>query len=475
MAIVIMSASPAGITANGTPTPNPTGQQPKIMRRPKADPFATHKKPVIRPAAAPRSRAPQQHGLTPLNRSVGQPQPIQRLNQPGRPGGLPAPTTIDAGPQLVFSQKAEPGTFMDFPLTTTKRALREGLRYHISRFASKKIIDPTNQDDFIRPVSLHRRDPRQPPAGKTVKDEDVVMAEPLDDKEREKQEIARAAREAQRAADLAQIAPSGNNASALAAKKVQSFKNEKTTQVHRTAQTEEEMKESDLRYEEALPWHLEDAENKHTWVGNYEAALSDTYVLFVVDGNCFRMVPIEKWYKFTPKNQFKTLTIEEAEAEMSKKSRTSRWAMHSDLQNQEAAERQRGIQAMAGLYSKVKGERPMPKSDARDHDDLDITDDLFQDDDEQVTAEPEIDEDSKYTAEKIKREQLGANTFGSADEHEVDNELKEEQKEKEMTKRLGKSLRKSLKKREKNYSYESDSSNPYSTSVSYFSWYIYRT
>lgn len=350
--------------------------------------------------------------------------------------------------------------------------MREGLRYHIARFASKKPVDPTNSDDFIKPVSLHRRDPRQPPAGKIAKDEDTVMGEPIDDKEREKQEIARAAKEAQRAADLAQIAPSGNNASALAAKKVQSFKNEKTTQVHRTAQTEEEMKESDLRYEEALPWHLEDAENKQTWVGNYEAALSDTNVIFVIDGTNFRMVPIEKWYKFTPKNQFKTLTIEEAEAEMNKKSKANRWVMHADQQNQEAAERQRGIQAMAGLYSKVKGERPMPKSEARDHDDLDITDDLFQDDDEQATVEPENDEDTKFAAEKIKREQLGANLFGDADEEEVEEEFKEEAKEKEMKKRLGKSLRKSLRKREKNYTYESDSSNPYSSSVCHQFYFI---
>ncbi|OBT92620.2 hypothetical protein VE01_09666 [Pseudogymnoascus verrucosus] len=460
-----MSASPAGITPNGTPTPNSGGQPPKIIRRAKADPFATYKKPVVRPQAAPRSRQQNQNGLTALNKPPPPPRPLPRYPGNNRAAAPAGPSSnAPPQPQLDFTRKSNIGEYEDFALTTTKRAMREGLRYHIARFASKKKVDPTNSDDFIKPVSLHRRDPRQPPAGKVAKDEDTVMGEPIDDKEREKQEIARAAKEAQRAADLAQIAPSGNNASALAAKKVQSFKNEKTTQVHRTAQTEEEMKESDLRYEEALPWHLEDAENKQTWVGNYEAALSDTNVIFVIDGTNFRMVPIEKWYKFTPKNQFKTLTIEEAEAEMNKKSKANRWVMHADQQNQEAAERQRGIQAMAGLYSKVKGERPMPKSEARDHDDLDITDDLFQDDDEQATVEPENDEDTKFAAEKIKREQLGANLFGDADEEEVEEEFKEEAKEKEMKKRLGKSLRKSLRKREKNYTYESDSSNPYSSS-----------
>lgn len=376
-------------------------------------------------------------------------------------GGLPvsAPTTFTNAPT---------GEYQDYPLMTTKKALREGLRWHIARFASRKDIDPTDQDEFIRPVSLHRRDPRQPPAGKLAKDEDVEMGQPMDDKERERLEIARLEKEAQRAADLAQIAPSGNNASAQAAKKNAAFRNEKTTQIHRLDKTEDQKKESDLRYEEALPWHLEDAENKHTWVGNYEAALSDTNVVLVIDGGQFRMIPLEKWYKFTPKNQFKTLTIEEAESKMNAKSKVSRWAMHAEKQQLQDMEKQATRRQLGNLYH-VKGEsttfKASAKSELQDADDLDLEGDLFDDDDEQHTVEPERDEDTKHAADKIKREQLGANLFGEADENEVEKELEEERREAELKKKLGKSTKKALQKREKNYLYDSDSSHPYSTSV----------
>lgn len=341
----------------------------------------------------------------------------------------------------------------------------------MARFATRKVIDPTDQDEFTRPVSLHRRDPRLPPPGKAVKDEDPATGLPLDDKDQEKLELARLEREAQRAADLAQIAPTGNNASALAAKKNAAFRNEKTTQVYRNDSNEAQKKESDLKYEEAIPWHLEDAENKHTWVGTYEAALSKANVILIIDGNSFKMVPIEKWYKFTPKNQFKTMTIEEAEAQMSKKSKVSRWAMHTEEQQQQDQEKKATQRLVANLY-KVKGEsstfKRSGRTETQDADDIDFEGDLFEDDDEQPTVEPDRDEETKHAAEKIKREQLGANLFGEGDENEVEKELQEEEKEEEAKKKLGKSMKKALKKREKNYLYDSDSSHPYSTSV----WYI---
>ena len=469
-----MSDSPAGMTPNGTPTPNSSTQAPekKMMPRRKADPFAPIKKPAARPMAARPSQAPRgMNGLRALNAPgvvpAVVPQPTRKVDHLGRPINPMTPSNIPVPPQTEFSIKPKPGWYNDFEIRTTKREILEGLRYHIAKFNSKKEIDPRDQNTFIRPVSLHRRDPRQPPSGKQGKEEDVVMGdEELDSKEREKQEIARAAKEAQRAADMAQIAPTGN--ATPAAKKIHSFRNEKTTQIHRTAQTAEEMKESDLRYEEALPWHLEDAENKQTWVGTYEAALSNANIALYIDGDCFRMVPIEKWYKFTPKNQFKTMGLEEAEAAMNKKSRGSRWALREDQTKKEQQEMEEGRRAMGGRLFAVKGEKMMPKSEARDHDDLDMNEeDLFQDDDEMPTMEAAIDEESKFTNEKIKREQLEANLFGEADENEVDAELAKERKEKERERKLKKKLEKTLKRREKNYSFASDSdSDPYAAEVS---------
>lgn len=463
-----MSASPAGQGPNGTPTPNSGAPAPlkRLPPRKKTDPFAVDDKKkkllAARPAPlAPKPKAPAlPNGLRPLNQSTGfVPRPLVKVDHLGRPiegiGSGPIPATRE------FTTKPVPGQYSDYPIKTTKREIRDALRYHIARFASNKKIDPSDQNQFIRPVSLHRRDPRQPPPGK--KDVDTTMTEDdgLDNKERERLEALRLEKEAQRAADMAQIAPSGTVA---VKKERQAFRNEKTTQIHRTAQTAEEMKEADLRYEEALPWHLEDADNKQTWVGTYEAALSNANVVFYIDGPCFRMVPIEKWYKFTPKNQFKTLTLEEAETEMTKKSRGSRWAMREAETKKEEQEREEGRRAMQGRLFAVKGERILPKSEQRDqNDDLDMNeDDLFQDDDEMPTMEAANDEESKFTAEKIKREQLGANLFGEGDANEVDAEIAEMERERERDRKLKKRTEKALKRREKNYNFATDSdSDPY--------------
>lgn len=465
-----MSASPSGLSNGRTPTPN--GAPPQFVRKPKAaDPLVQRKKPIR------RTNIPPTAGLNQNGRPVapGQNQ-LNTSAQARQPGAAPS-ATASARPKANGGWTNPPtGPYQDYPLLTTKKALREGLRYHMARFSARKDVDPTNQDEFTRPVSLHRRDPRQPPPGKAVKEEDLQEETPVDAKEKERLEILKAEKEARRAADLAQIAPTGNLASTT--KKPQSFRNEKTTQVHRLDKTEEQKKESDLRYEEALPWHLEDADNKNTWVGNYEAALSDTNVIFVIDGTDFKMIPIEKWYKFTPKNQFKTYTIEEAEALLSKKTRESRWAMKTHEQQEADRAAQETRKQLNNLYT-VKSEsstfRKVPKTEYQDMDDLDFeADDLFQDDDEMPTVEPDRDEDTKDAQDRIKREQLGANVFGQANEAEVEQELNAEEREAEKRRKLGKGVRKALQKREKNYIYETDSEHPYSSSVRAIYLFVYQ-
>jgi transcription initiation factor TFIIF subunit alpha len=103
------------------------------------------------------------------------------------------------------------------------------------------------------------------------------------------------------------------------------------------------------------------------------------------------------------------------------------------------------------------------KRETADMDDIDFeADDLFQDDDEQATVEPDQDEDAKDAQDRIKRERLGANVFDQANEAEVEKELEAEEKEEEERKKLGKGVKKALKKRERNLIYESDSDHPYS-------------
>lgn len=462
-----MSASPSGMSNGQTPTPN--GGPPQFIRKPKpVDPLRPRKKPLRRTNLTPGSSTPNPNGLMPAGRPAGA-APLNGVGPSRGPPSRPVPANGTNTPKPNGGWTNPPsGPVQDFPLFTTKRALREGLRYHIARFSSKREVNPTNQDEFTPPLVLHRRDPRQLAPRKGGRGDEIATDETIDSKEREKSDAAKAEKEARKAADLAQIAPTGNNAST--AKKPQAFKNEKTTQVFRLDKTEAEKKRSDLRYEEALPWHLEDADGKNTWVGNYEAALSDTNVIFIIEGGTFKMIPMEKWYKFTQKGQFKTFTIEEAESRLNKGARETRWAMKTQekMQADKAAQETRG--AMYGKLYTVKAEsasfRNSSKREIQDMDDLDFeADDLFQDDDEHPTMEPDKDEDTKEAQDRIKREQLGANIFDQAVEAEVDQELDEDQKEAERRKKLGKGLKKALKKREKNWIYESDSSDPYASSV----------
>lgn len=308
-----------------------------------------------------------------------------------------------------------------------------------------------------------------------MKDENVEMGGVdtkdglMDEKERERQEILRAEREVQREADLAQIAPSANTGGQ---KKVNAFK-KKTQQVYRNDQTEEQKAASNLRYEEALPWHLEDFENKNTWVGGYEAALSDTSVMMVLGQDmAFRMIPVEKWYKFTSKSQFKTLTIEEAETRMGKKVKEPRWFMESQKANEERQVEQKNKKATSKLYlgkwesPSVGGTAaPATKNEHADADDLDFEEDRFADDEENQLFEGEDDE-TKQAEDRIKRDQLQANIFGLKEEKEYEKAELAEKKEKEAEKLLGKQVKKALMKREKNYIYDSDSAdNPYSEEV----------
>ncbi|KAG4217756.1 hypothetical protein PC116_g33764, partial [Phytophthora cactorum] len=94
-----------------------------------------------------------------------------------------------------------------------------------------------------------------------------------------------------------------------------------------------------------------------------------------------------------------------------------------------------------------------------DHDDIDVSGDEFQDDDETAGYEPDRDEDTKQANNRIRRDQLNANLFGDADEIKVEKEEDEEKKEELERKLLGKSLKKALKKRDKQFQYDSDSSN----------------
>ncbi len=85
-----------------------------------------------------------------------------------------------------------------------------------------------------------------------------------------------------------------------------------------------------VREEEKSPWILEDSEDR-VFTGRLEGGQSSNYVLLVNQGNNFHVVPVTKWYRFNPKIQYRTLSIEDAEKSMasssSKRASENRWLM----------------------------------------------------------------------------------------------------------------------------------------------------
>ena len=128
---------------------------------------------------------------------------------------------------------------------------------------------------------------------------------------------------------------------------------------------------------------IEDFDGENTWVGNYEAAQSDTYALFVFDVDGFKMVPADKWYKMTPRNKYTTLTLEEAEQRMEKKNKAvPRWIMKHIGEEQQQQNVNKQI-SMRRRFKTVDGSMNVASGSSRrgDEDEIDF-DEEFADDEE---------------------------------------------------------------------------------------------
>ena len=426
------------------------------MRRPKkADPMVRPKRRGPRPNPINGVNGIQLNGVATAPRGPGQ-SIHQNAGKPTfttqrRPSPPPTPSlALLEGSDVKASGFSSPtlGPYTDYPLVTTKRAIMEGLRHHVLRFASRKPVDPTDEQQFLRPVRLHRRDPRLNPGDTGIKGEDE--------------------NDEQKEADALMIAPSVDKPT----QKKTPF-GKRVQPVYSNNQTESQKAQSKLKYEETLPWHLEDDENKSVWVGNYEQALSDAYVAFAQGSDgVFRMIPLEKWYRFTPKNKFKALSIEEAEKMMGKKVKKDKWAIEAEAKEKDKKDYDSARRAARGLFTGKIGNldrgsgRPNIKTESGQVDDLDFEEDRFADDEETPFMEGVVDTEEKEAESKIKREQLEANIFDMRDEQDYDREEKEQQRVKRMLKETGRKVKKTIVKREKNYMYDGDSDpDPYSSLV----------
>jgi transcription initiation factor TFIIF subunit alpha len=412
-----------------------------------------------------------------VSRRTGPSRPTS-FRPPPKRAGLRVPDDAEKKWEELRAKRAANGgwsdtpsvPFKDYPLFSTKRELKEGIRYHVMRFnrgKEEEPVDPTNQDQFSRPVSLHRRDARALQFGRgVVKDEDTAQ-NLIDDAEAERQRLFKEQQDAQRAANQAQIAPVIKKDEPP---KPKLDKKQKALSTYYPKNTDEQKKASSLRYEETLPWHLEDVDGKNVWIGSYVAALSEVNVALVISGGGFRMIPLERYYKFNHKRVQNVKSLEEAEKEFAKRETgADRWALQ-DQKRQEEKMQLLDTRKFLGGGAKVKMEsatsRAIPKTERRDDNDIDLSGDEFQDDDENPGFDAD-DEDTKDAKERLRRDHLAASIFAEVKEEEVEKEEKEEKLEKLRDKIQGKKLRKTLIKRDQNYNYasdDSDSDNPFASS-----------
>ncbi|KAJ1662248.1 transcription factor IIF subunit tfg1 [Coemansia sp. RSA 1813] len=240
-----------------------------------------------------------------------------------------------------------------------------------------------------------------------------------------------------------------------------------------------------LDIEEARPWVLEDDDEKDVWTGSLEGAQNSAYVLFVLTDDGFKVVPVDRWYKFTPKLKYKTLTLDEAEEVLKSEQKIdsrSRWIMRKHMQQKEDEEGGKEKEASSSS-------RPAKKPSLVEYEAMDEDDDLFADDDEssakrkkrgtgkngdfdEVNFEMEFDDDEElgdvqfeYNEEESRekdeqKRKNHATGFGSGDEDEDEGDGADARNDLDDD---GKTIKKLIRKREDGKEYESDddNENPY--------------
>ncbi|KAI8988459.1 hypothetical protein BDF20DRAFT_855771, partial [Mycotypha africana] len=414
--------------------------------------------------------------------------PVQRRVEPPRPGigpqRLVQQQILQNRQQQLLQQQQQPeSTYTDFPLmSTAKRG-----KHHIMDFKSPKTVDPKS---FARPVKLHREKTDFLPyrqyiakiAAQNAANEEqkkaaqakaeaimagkLIPTSPPSSQSKEKgkgketvEEVGGEENKSNTASTKSQHGPkSGADTSLIAplggaTRNKQLLFKKRTKQIYLAKEDTRELKEQEHR-----PWILEDYDSQHSFTGTYEGGQRSDYMFFVLTDNGFRVVLVDRWYKFQPKRHFKHLSLE-AEEQMKKqqKRENGRWMMLNRSKEQEEEER---AASHLGKF-KIVDHNNSGKEDS-DMDDLDF-DDVFQDD-EEGTGEHEVeDEEIKDSKDRVKKEikDYSINSGQDIDDDDIlmkdNNGLSSE----------GKQLHKLVRDLEKNRAYESDDeeADPYASSA----------
>lgn len=375
---------------------------------------------------------------------------------------LASGVAVQDSPQADSASPAPPkpssraGEWNVIPLKACNKENLVDTRHHIIKFHTKQDVDILKT--FHQPVRMHRKDPQNIQFQLTRQQMNQKKRELLEQGEtgNNLSGVDGEQENLNDPVDMTQVAPDGG-----ARRHRRNLFKRKTKQVKVMDE-----KKRQLRYEEYYPWVVEDYTGDNVYVGSYEAGSSDsTHVLFVFDKNCFRMVPAKKVYKFTPRNKYATLTLEEAEARMERNLSAPRWLMkHMDDGNGTDVRFRRGgtftpgatRPLLAGRPGRMKTVQGGTNDKDSDHDELDF-DEEFADDEEAPIMDGD-EEENKLLEKKVKKEMLKAAHFdGQLDvDNDSDdfNDLFEVEKSRKVDKE-GKKLKKVLNRTEGGI-YESD-------------------
>lgn len=410
----------------------------------------------------------------------------------GGPGG--GPTRAGISKQQLLQQQfnarqqqqaQEDITFKEFQLMSSSKRGQN----HLMHFKSNKRVEPST---FARPVKLHRKEsnfvpyrqyiqnlnaqnaanaaanaaaaakaaaimagtpiPEDPPAAKKSGSNVEDLGGPSPDGP---QVTPQPQHGPKTGADTSLIAPLGG-----ATRNKQMLFKKRTKQIYLAKEDTRELKEQEHR-----PWILEDYDSQNSFTGTLEGGQRSDYMFFVLTESGFKVMPVDRWYKFQPKRTFKTLSLEEAEEQLKKqqKHESKRWMMlNRDADGDETmaeASRPAKLKLVDHEDNTKAGSDDEKNRQDSDMDDLDF-DDVFQDDDE-ATAEHEVeDEDVKDSKDRVKKE---IKDFSMGGSQEADDNMFDDMGK--LTSE-GKQMRKLVRDLEKNRAYESDEEgDPYASSA----------
>ncbi|KAF9200290.1 hypothetical protein BGZ49_009490 [Haplosporangium sp. Z 27] len=397
-----------------------------------------------------RSRPPVQSNRAQQRRALGT-GPLTS-NGPAIKRKIEKPT-----PQVV------PENHTDYKLVSTSR----DVLHHVLRFHSTKEVDPTT---FTAPVKLHRK--RNENAnnyrGYYNKYNNQNNAGNKDGAVNDKKDGLGDKKDGGGANNAAPGAPTTGADMSLIAPFGGGNRNAKMLFKRRTRQIFfGDDKERQKKEIESAPWVLDDYDNKNNWTGQLEGGQHANYVLFVFSDDGFKVVPADKWYTFTPKIPYTTLTSEEAEEQFQKSQKQNnsiRWLMKS----KNKAKTEDGEEGMdedvetdhlmtvdheddIGYDEDEAKERKKKRGKHGDVDEMDF-EEVWQDDEEMPAEMPGFEDDAKDDP----RSKHGPSMDSDEDEDEEDS--------KGRLTETGKAVRKALLKLEKNKVYASDDEkDPYAS------------